>query len=406
MRARRTARSAAVVLVAMAAAVGAFPAPSSAEAPQASGYWSRRVPLQGEPAADASVDGPVRGLAGAGAVSFTAASSPQQTPPVLPLPDDGEDGEEGDGGTAPVTTVPLPVPPPTVPDLPVPVPDEPGPGTQNPTVPEGGLWVANDPTGPIAISALRFRGDIGAGELVLRFASGTTSVGPIVACPALTPFQPVEGGAWRDRPAHDCDRLSLTGRRTADGTGMAFTIPQGFLPFGERVLDVVLLPDPTRGDAFSAYFERPGPSTLTVTQGQELPPPVAELPEPDPVSLPTPAFDSPAPVDTPDVGTVDVAAPPVVDTPTPTATAPASAPNRVASVFEPFTESRTARIISVIVLLLMGAGLWLFGGRPVREPKLLGALAAGAPVVTAPAGPRARGIGRFRRERGERPNRL
>lgn len=404
MRFRRAARTAGVVLVAMAAVVGAFPAPSSAEAPQATGYWSRRAPLQGQPAADASADGPVRGLAGARPVTFTAAAGPEQAPPELPLPDDGDD----DGGTAPPTTAPLPVPPPTIPDLPVPVPDEPGPGTQNPTVPDGGLWVANDPTGPVAISALRFRGDIGAGELVLRFAPGTTTVGPIVACPALTAFQPVEGGAWRDRPAHDCDRLSLTGRRTADGTGMEFTIPQGFMPFGERVLDVVLLPDPTRGDAFSAYFEAPGPSTLTVTQGQELPPPVPELPDPDPVSLPTPAFGSTTPTPAavaPDVGTVDVAAPPVAEV-APTPTAPSTPPTPVASVFEPFTESRTARIISVIVLLLMGAALWFFGGQPVREPKLLGALATDAPVVAAPVGPTARGIGRFRRERTGRPNRL
>jgi hypothetical protein len=406
MSRRRITRAAAVAVVALAAGIGMTPVPSAAEAPQATGWWSRRAPLQGEPGAETSGGGEVTGLASRGAVVFGSAATPAQQPPIdIPVPD-GE-GE----GTAPPTTVPLPVPPPTVPDLPVPVPDEPGPGTQNPTVPDGGLWVANDPSGPIAISALRFRGDIGGGDLLLRFAPGSTTAGPIVACPALSPFQPVEGGAWPDRPAHDCDRMSLTGRRTADGTGMEWSIPQGFLPFGERVLDIVLLPDETRGDAFSVYFEAPGPETLTVTQGQELPPPAPELPDLDPTSLPTPASetftDNPTFTDSATFDDVPVAEPPGVEAATPVDEPQlAAAPTRVSSLFEPFTESRTARIISVAVLLLMGAALWLFGGRSVREPKLLGALAASAPAVRAPQGPSAHGIGRFRRERQAKPGRL
>lgn len=396
MSVRRSARAVAVLAVVLAGAVGFTPAPSSAEEPQAVGWWSRRLPLQGE---SASGEGVVTGLSSRSPVAF------QQEPPIeIPTPGGEDDGGDGEGGFSPPTTAPLPVPVPTVPELPVPVPDEPGPGTENPTVPDGGLWVANDPTGPIAMSALRFRGDIGAGELVLRFAPGTTTVGPIVACPALSAFEPVEGGAWRDRPAHDCDRLSLTGRRSADGTGMEWSIPQGFLPFGERVLDIVLLPDPTRGDAFSVYFEAPGQGSLTVTQGQELPPPVAELPELEPATLPTPAIDAPTFADSP---TFDVPDAPVVEVPESETAAPAlTPPSPVSSLLEPFTESRTARIIAVTVLLLMGSGLWLFGGRPVREPRLLGALAAAAPVVRTTPAPSGRGIGRFRRERDARPGRL
>lgn len=40
----------------------------------------------------------------------------------------------------------------------------------------------------------------------------------VVACPATTPWGPVENGAWRDRPAVDCTIGSVDGVRTDDGT--------------------------------------------------------------------------------------------------------------------------------------------------------------------------------------------
>jgi hypothetical protein len=279
MTRRRASRVLALVCMVLGTVVGVLPAPSSAEAPQDTGWWSRRLPFQGD----------VEGQSVTAPVPFRSAASPSQelpTDPTIP----GTDG-------GPVTTVPLPVPIPTLPQPPAPLPEDPGPATPNPGVPEGGLWVANDPTGAIALSALRYRGDIGAGELLLRFASGSTPAGSVVACPALSEFSPGPAQPWGDRPAHDCARLSLGGRVTADGTGMQFTIPQGFVPFGERVLDIVILPDPSSGDPFSLFFEAPDESSLEVTQGQELPPPVAELPEPDPFTLPTTL--PPVVVDTP-----------------------------------------------------------------------------------------------------------
>lgn len=391
MNRRRASRLLAVACIVLGTVVGVMPAPSSAEAPQATGYWTRRLPFQGE--------AQVEGQSTRTAVLFTSTASPAQVPtqPTIPI-------VEG-----PATPPPLPIPVPTVPQPPITTPPDPGPPTPNPTVPDGGLLVANDPTGPVAISALRYRGDIGAGDLTLRFAPGSTTAGPIVACPALSEFEPVENGAWNDRPAHDCQRLSLGGRVTADGTGMEFTIPQGFVPFGERVLDIVLLPAPGAGDAFSVTFQPPGEDSLVVTQGQELPPPAPELPEPDPASLPT--------FTTPDIssggGTTDfdlgtTSAPPVAP---PAEAAPeelgsgTSAPSPIAEVLEPFRESRVARIISVAVLLAMGAALLAFGGQPIRAPRLLGALAGDAPVLVDRS-PTGRGIGRFRRERAALPSRL
>lgn len=388
---RRLTRTLAVLCAVLAVVVPFAPAPSSAEAPQEVGWWSRRLPLQGE----------VEGQSAVQAVRFTprntssAASPGQELPIPTTIP-----------GSGPVTTVPLPVPPPTLPVPPVTLPDDGGPGTPNPTVPDGGLWVANDVTGASAVSALRFRGDIGAAQLTLRFAPGGTTVGPIVACPVLSAWNAGPEGAWRDRPAHDCDRLSLTGRVTADGTGMSFTIPQGFQSFGERVLDIMILPSTVSGDVFSVYFDKPGPESLDVSQGQELPTITADF-EPDPLALPTaPTFDSF------DSGSFEGSPPPAgptteVASPTVDLTGDGGRiPTPIAGVFEPFTESRTARIIAIITLLAMGAGLWRLSGQTGRNPRLIGGLASGGHAVVEAPADLGRGIGRFRRDRTGAPNRL
>lgn len=385
MTRRRVGRLLALVCLAGGVVIGISPTPSSAETPQATGWWSRVAPFTGE----------VEGQSVREAVRFTPAATPGQELPTEPTVPQG-----------PVTTLPPPVPIPTVPPPPIPLPEDPGPGAPNPAVPDGGLWVANDPTGAVAISALRYRGDIGAGELTLVFAPGSTTAGPLVACPALSDFEPGPGGAWRDRPAHDCDRVAMSGRLSSDGTEVRFTIPQGFLPFGERVLDIVVLPDPNSGDPFSVTFEKPDETSLDVTQGQQLPPSGPELPEIDPLTLPTTL---------PELG--DTGSDDFVDLPVDEDEGAAgetsddgtggdlTAPNPIADVLEPFTESRTSRIISVAVLLAMGAGLWLFGGQPIRHPRLLGALAGDAAVVTDAAAT-GRGIGRFQRERTAPPHRL
>ena len=389
MNRRRVARILAVVFVVTSGLIAFVPAPSSAEAPQATGYWSRRLPFQGE----------VSGQSARPAVRYRAASSPQQelpTDPTLPVPTTVPGG-------GPITTVPLPVPVPTIPKPPITLPEE-DTGAPNPGVPEGGLWVANDPTGPVALSAIRYRGDIGAGELVLKFAPGSTTVGPVIACPALSAFEPVEGGAWADRPAHDCERMALSGRLLPDASGLEFTIPQGFLPFGQRVLDIVLLPDRSSGDLFSLYFQKPGADSLDVTQGQELPPPTPELPEPLPESLPdvpSESFDAGTTEFTDLPVTDEVAAPDTTDL----GSGPAT-PTPIADVLEPFIESRTGRIIAVAILLGMGAGLWYFGGQPVRHPQLLGALAGDTPVLIDQGAVSGRGIGRFQKVRVGPPGRL
>ncbi len=387
---RRLTRSLAVVLIALAAGIGALPATSGAAGPQAVGWWSRANPLTGD----------VEGQSSARAVPYTPGQE-LPTDPTLPI-------DPADPGGAPIPTVPLPIPLPTIPEIPITTPPDADPGIPNPTVPDGGLWVANNSAGAVAISALRYRGDVGSAILTLTFAPGSSTAGPMVACPALSQFSPGPDGTWADRPAHDCDRISTGGLVSPDGKAVEFNIPQGFLPFGERLLDIVILPDPVTGDVFSVYFEAPGEDSLVVSQGQELPAPIAELPEIDPLTLPEPLvpFDSGGSfTDSPTFtsgGTGIVSGEDAVDE----SDKASALPEPIAQILEPFIESRTGRIIAIITLLLMGGALWYFGGAPIRQPQLLGALAGDAPAIVDQPTDAGRGIGRFRRDRTAPPPRL
>lgn len=387
---RTTLRLLAIACTLTAALVLVSPSSSSAQAPDAVGWWSRQLPFQdGTRAEDQGVTGQSVGAP----VRFRAS----QIEPTIP------------GG--PVTTQPLPAQPPQVPEPPITVPG-PDTGSPNPSVPDGGLWVANDPTGAYAVSAIRFRGDIGSAELTLRFAPGSSTPGPVVACPIISDWAPGPEGAWRDRPAHDCDRLAITGLLSPDATTLTFAIPQGFSQFGERVLDIYLGPKPSSGDPFTVYFEAPDADSLEVLGGQQAPPPEQELPEPEPAALPTT-------MPPPTSATPAVAAP--VGSPTTTATTVEDAspvvdigggagpvPQPVAEFVEPFTESRASRIVAITLLLLMGLGLWYLSGQQVRPPRLLGAMGGGetAPVPVSATEDTGRGIGRFRRERSAPPTKF
>lgn len=402
---RRLLRIVASCCVVAAGLVVVTPSASGAEGPDAVGWWSKQLPTQDDSRAEGS-GGDVTGQSVGAPVRFGTASSPGQIPVETTLPG-------GEGGGGPVTTGPLPVNPPTLPESPITTPD-PGTGAPNPTVPDGGLWVGNDPSGPHAVSALRFRGDIGSGELILTLAPGSTVAGPVVACPIISGWSPGPEGAWRDRPAIDCDRFELSGRLSSDGTKMTFNIPQGFTEFGERVLDIGLRPAVGAGDLFDLYFEAPGPESFVVFEGQQLPPPEPEFPEPDESTLPTtapssnaePRQDLPA-TPAPSTTVAEETAAPPVDI----GGGNGPLPQPVADVFEPFTESRASRIFSVTLLLLLGLGLWYLSGQEVREPRLLGGLAASggagnAAKAVAPAADRGRGIGRFKRERSGPPTKF
>jgi hypothetical protein len=383
-------RLGAAACVASASIVAFVPGISNADSPPEVGYWSRALPLQ---------DDSIEPKAGSEAVIF---SSAQQVPdPTIPQ--------------GPITTVPLPVPAPTVPDTPVTIPET---GQPNPTgdgAPEGGFWVGNDSTGANAVSALRFRGDIGEARLTIKFASGSTIVSPLVACPVLSNWSTEVNGPWKNRPAHDCERLEISGRLSTGGDAMVFDIPQGFTSFAENKLEIMVLPNRTAGDNSSMFFEAPTNDSLETYSTQDLP----EYEGNDVAEYPAANFESSdggfdGPVlgrDTFDSGSFTVDSTTPVDTTSNEVAAPQVAP--VADALNPIealTESRVGRIICVALLLALGGVMFWLGGQPTRSPRLIGGLATGPGAALAiasdDANHRSRGIGRFRSIRDAKPNRL
>lgn len=231
MRRRTAALRAGAALCLAAVGLLWWPAPevSAQSGPAEVGWWYR---LSG--------DNPAPSGAGAGGAAPAQAAPPPTLPP----------------SPAPVPTIPVGEDDP--PALPAPVPPP-------ATVPEGGLYVANDAFGALAIAAVRFPvGQVGSSILTLAFADGAGGAAlPIVACPLLEGFQAVANGAWRDRPAHDCDRASVSGALGSDGT-LTFQLSERFQQAGQQTLDVVVLPLPGDGTPFSAPFQAVGADALEV----------------------------------------------------------------------------------------------------------------------------------------------
>lgn len=358
------------------------PLPAGAGEVQAVGWWQRDVPFEDDGSAASSG-------AGGGAIGVGTAHA-RQLPPPSTLP-------------------PPPVPPPQAPTSPVPVPTPPANPPPPVPVPEGGLYVANDSFGASAMSALRFDGtDVGAASLTLEFADGSTVLGPVVACPALSDWTPEANGEWRNRPAHDCDRLSITGFVSEDGATITWDFPDTFKPEGADVFDVLLLPPRTEGSSYSLVFQPPASDALTVLGPPPPPSPPTSTPPP------APETDVPLPGETPaggastDVGSVGGAGPggeeQVALSSGEAGATPVPGLGRVVEAIDDLLSRRVAAAI----LLALGAGFAWSTRRPERPPRLLGALAGnrvGAALFRPHSADHPRGVGRFARPRspGARP---
>lgn len=152
-----------------------------------------------------------------------------------------------------------------------------------PAVPERGLYVGNEPSGPIGISALRFELDdeTTSGALTLDVAEAMGQ--PIVdACATADRWEPAHGGSWEDRPEADCEAGPITGSVAPDGKTVSFEVAS---LEKEGVLDIVLVPgaDPSSGQpaTFSVSFQPVGPDALSVARRTRPgpPPPEAESSE-------------------------------------------------------------------------------------------------------------------------------
>jgi hypothetical protein len=303
------------------------------------------------------------------------------------------------------------------PGLPVPVPV--------PVVPDGGLYVANDPSGPTAISALRYAAADGTpGTLTLQFAGSPVGTPAIVACRVTSAWAPAAGGPMSQAPSYDCAE-AVPGRVAADGTAVTWELPGSFATLGAT--EVALVPAPDAGP-FQAPFAKPSATSFVPgaapASPAESPGPVAES---EGAASFEPAPDAGAPLELPaSGGTFDLPPPPSPPAPATAVGTPAARGGQVAlpavpRVATPAGSGRSDQALGFALLASLAAALWMLADRPARAPRPIGGVRAAGTGAQRHAGATARGsrsragsdarvriggIGRFARPRTTLPHRL
>ena len=284
-------------------------------------------------------------------------------------------------------------------------------------VPAGGTWVSSDPSGPVAVSALRagLPERLVALELRLRVADliGTPAV---LACPTLDRWPPEQGGRLEAAPAADCS-APLATRLEQD----VLIVP---LPPGLGQVELLLTPAP--GSAFSLTLERATAVSVVTTRGPSVPAPPARPGPPAPPALAGPAA-PPLPISGGDLRPLPGPSTPVVQPPTIAAesspllvppvaltvalpqAAPAPAP--VLADRRALVHDRPQTLLAAGLLTLLGALAIKLARQPATAPRALGGSARRSrPEQLQPAhsvlDPTSRGVGRFRSTRTRPPVRL
>lgn len=269
-------------------------------------------------------------------------------------------------------------------------------------VPEGGSWVAGDPSGPQAVTALRVESDpdsIVVG-LVLTVADQVGTPGVLV-CPTAETWAPQQGGRLEVAPKADCT-LPLP-VRLAEGK-LVLDLPEALR--GE-VVDLFLQPAP--GSTFSLTFERLTPASVLQAPRAAPEPPQDPVTFPDePISdpglpaAPAPVASAPGFSVTPPLPAAPVIPPPVVVVPS-DAPAPITAgPQRAVAL----PTDRTASLTALALLVAMGAVALRLGAQPARAPQLLGGASRLKTQAPSEVAGQPRGVGRFQTPRTGPPVRL
>jgi hypothetical protein len=282
-----------------------------------------------------------------------------------------------------------------------------------PYVPEGGLYVAGAPDGPLAVAALRFRLADDEIEPVLTLSVAEDRGGQaarLLACLAGTPWIPTEAGSWDQRARADCAAGEVEAEPAGDGT--TWTVRLAPLVRAQR-LDVVLTPgelgDAPGWSSFELAFEPVQRDSLETASAHveevALAPPAEEQvfapPGDAAAGLPPTAdsfapqtFEAPAP-DAPGVSEPDVAGPSAA-LPDPGVTGgPVAAPQETAQP-ELAGAGDPGRLLAALVLALTLAAMYLLAQRPVPAPQGLGRFTRADPDATQP---QPGGLGRFARPR-------
>jgi hypothetical protein len=130
------------------------------------------------------------------------------------------------------------------------------------SVPADGLYVAANPSGTEAYSALQWIIPEGASgtTLTLVAAAPLTPTTTIRLCPTTTNWHPEQAGAFRSAPLYQCAADAPVGVVPTDGSKITFTL--GALG-QNQLIDVALVPA-ANSTAFQANFNKPDDKALTV----------------------------------------------------------------------------------------------------------------------------------------------
>lgn len=261
-----------------------------------------------------------------------------------------------------------------------------GLGGVAPPVPDGGLWVASDPLGPQAVSALRVAVPVGhVVRSVVLNEDSRIGEPALVACPVTGPWTAPDPppGRWEDRPSVDCQR-AVAGQPGDDGERWVFDV--GGLE-SDGVLDVAIMPAPDTD--FSVTFAPPDEGTVVTVAAAPQPPaapPVSAPPtEPAVPPAPRPPTSAPVPVagpPTPRVGGPVATTAPVAPT---TSSPPAPAVAAPPAPTRPAADGGGDRHPVVVVPVAAALAGWWWRYRHARRAAATHPLAV-SPLTTAVPG--------------------
>ena len=246
-------------------------------------------------------------------------------------------------------------------------------------MPTTGMLVANDPSGPFAVGAVRYRAAAPA-VLKLRIDANNENLGtPVVrACPTTTSWDAASGGVWDRRPAYDCAKGS-DGQLSADGESVSFLLGSDAGVTGADLPTISVALVPADGSTpFTVAFEHPDEDSLVgsaVTTPTPSPGTAGE-----PTSAPPVEYVDPQTGETITFPSVEVDRSIADPEPAPQASAPAASEVAAPQSSAPVDDQRGQRIMAVALLGALVGGLWWFGARPTRPPRLLLRRANDAPT--------------------------
>jgi hypothetical protein len=304
----------------------------------------------------------------------------------------------------------------------------------SPTTSSDQLQVGEGANGPLSYAAVRFQLpaniDPGSASVVLRLdlvQTGTVGTPVVAACVTTGSWTPGGDQAASSAPGYSCGE-GKESVGVVSGSSETWSLNSAFMSSSSQGLyDIALVPDPGTSAPFSVDYSQPTTSSVLITgspaqtgapssdSGLANQPAYSGAPAGPPVGMYQPNSEIPTGVAAVAAGSSPVAAggepPPALAAGATRPTTSPAAPGNLSAGAHPGTAAVAAsaegtparRVMAAVVLIALGAALYLISRTPARAPRLIGAFAS----VSAPAPPvRVGGIGRFARPRTGPPPRL